>query len=302
MTINLAQISNLLRPGLAAVFGDYPDYPAQWTEIYEKHKSDKATEIEVELKMLGLARLKTEGGSITYDTMGQMYTTSYTSSYRAIGFIITRQAIMDNLYQSQFPMGAKAMKQSLLQTKEILAASIFNNGFDTAYPGGDGQPLFSSSHPITGGVVSNTFAVQADLSETALESGIIATQRYKDAAGLLKSFPVKKLLVPTENMFQSDRLLKSQFRVGTANNDINAVYNMSSVPMGSRVNQFLTDTNAWYLLTECDGAFKYYEREPIEVEINVADFDTKSLKSSAMERYAFGWSNFRGAFGCSGTA
>jgi len=180
MAINTTAIRDLLRPGLAAVFGDYPMYPGQWSEIFEKHTSDKAVEIEVEVKLLGLAQIKAEGASTAYGEMGQRFVTNYVNRYTSIGFIITRQAIKDNLYQSSFPLQAKALRQSMEQTKEVLGASVLNNGFSSNFPIGDGQPLFSTQHPIDNGVVANTFSVQADLNETSLQDAIVGVQRFRD--------------------------------------------------------------------------------------------------------------------------
>lgn len=299
MAINTAAIRSLLRPGLAAVFGDYRDFPAEWTEAFEKHSSDMQQEIEVETKLLGLAQIKTEGASTVYDDMGQRAITNYIHKYVAIGFIITRQAIKDNLYKSAFPLQAKALKSSMAQTKEVLGASIFNNGFSASYPIGDGKPVYSTTHPIDNGTVANTFTVQADLNETSLEQAIIGIANFKDAAGLRKQFKVTKLIVPNGLQFTADRILGSAYRTNTANNDISAVYNMGSVPGGWTMNHYLTDTNAWFLMTDCDGAFKHYEREALETDM-YTDPDTQSVKVSAIERYSFGVSNFRGSWGSSG--
>lgn len=301
MAINTTAIRDLLRPGLAAVFGDYPMYPGQWSEIFEKHTSDKAVEIEVEVKLLGLAQIKAEGASTAYGEMGQRYVTNYVNRYTSIGFIITRQAIKDNLYQSSFPLQAKALRQSMEQTKEVLGASVLNNGFSANFPIGDGQPLFSTSHPIDNGVVANTFSVQADLNETSLQDAIVGVQRFKDAAGLRIMTKPTKLIVPAELQWTATRLLESQFRTATANNDINAIYNNSAVPQGYRVNMFLTDTNSWFLLTDAPNAFKYYEREALETDV-YTDFDTDNLKAKAIERYSFGCSNFRGGWGSQGAS
>lgn len=301
MAINTTAIRDLLRPGLAAVFGDYPMYPGQWSEIFEKHTSDKAVEIEVEVKLLGLAQIKAEGASTAYGEMGQRYVTNYVNRYTSIGFIITRQAIKDNLYQSSFPLQAKALRQSMEQTKEVLGASVLNNGFSSNFPIGDGQPLFSTQHPIDNGTVANTFSVQADLNETSLQDAIVGVQRFKDAAGLRIMTKPTKLIVPAELQWTATRLLESQFRTATANNDINAIYNNSAVPQGYRVNMFLTDTNSWFLLTDAPNAFKYYEREALETDV-YTDFDTDNLKAKAIERYSFGCSNFRGGWGSQGAS
>lgn len=301
MAINTTAIRDLLRPGLAAVFGDYPMYPAQWTEIFEKHTSDKAVEIEVEIKMLGLAQVKAEGASTTYDTMGQRYVTNYVNRYVAIGFIITRQAIKDNLYKSRFPLQAKALKDSFGQTKEVLGAAVLNNGFDSNYPIGDGQPVFSTAHPIDNGTVANTFTVQSQLNETSLQDAIVAVQRFKNAAGLRVMTKPQKLVIPPTLQFTANRLLNSQFRVGTANNDINAINNDSMIPQGYKVNQFLTSDNAWFMLTDAANGFKYYEREAMEIDM-YTDFDNDNVKVRGIERYSFGVSNFRAGFASQGTA
>ena len=299
MTINTTAIRSLLRPGLAAIFGDYSMYPSQWTEIFEKHTSDKAYEIEVEIKLLGLAAIKAEGAPTTYDNMGQRYLTNYVHKYVSIGYIITRQAIKDNLYQAKFPMQAKALKDSMLQTKEVLGASVLNNGFDSNFPIGDGQTLFSTAHPIDNGTVANTFTVQADLNETSLQDAIVGIQRFKDAAGKRVMVKQQKLIVPTPLQWQAERLLKSEFRTATANNDVNAIYTTGAVPKGYRVNQFLTDDDAWFLLTDCPNGFKHYEREALETDV-YTDFDTDNLKAKALERYSFGCTDFRAAWGSQG--
>jgi phage major head subunit gpT-like protein len=233
--------------------------------------------------------------------MGQRYVTNYVNRYTSIGFIITRQAIKDNLYQSSFPLQAKALRQSMEQTKEVLGASVLNNGFSANFPIGDGQPLFSTQHPIENGVVANTFTVQADLNETSLQDAIVGVQRFRDAAGLRIMTKPTKLIVPAELQWTATRLLQSQFRVDTANNDINAIYNNSAVPQGHRVNMFLTDTNSWFLMTDAPNGFKYYEREALETDV-YTDFDTDNLKAKAIERYSFGCSNFRAGWGSQGAS
>ncbi len=300
MTINTGAIQSLLRPGLAAVFGDYEMYPSQWTEIFEKHTSDKAVEIEVETKLLGLAAIRQEGAATLFDDMGQRIVTSYVHKYTSIGFIITAQAMADNLYQSRFPVQAKALKNSMAQTKEVLGASILNNGFSANFPVGDGQALFSTAHPIDTGTYANTFTVQADLNETSLQDAIVAIQVFQDQAGLIVMDKPQKLIVPPALQWTADRLLNSQFRTGTGNNDISAVYNTSAIPQGYRVNQFLTDTNAWFILTNADNGFKYYEREALKTSV-FADFTTDNLLAKAVERFSFGVSNPRGGFGSSGS-
>lgn len=298
--INTTSIQNLLRPGLAAVFGGYPQYPAQWSEIFEKYTSDKGFEIEVEVKLLGLAEIRAEGAATAYDTMGQRYVTNYVHRYVSIGFIITRQAQKDNLYQSQFPLQAMAMRNSMTQAKESLGAAVLNNGFSASFPVGDGQPLYSVSHPLDSGVLANTFSVTTDFNETSLENAIVAIQRFKDIAGLKTMAKPEKLIVAPPNQWAADRVLGSAYRTNTANNDISAVYNTSAIPEGYRVNQFLTSNSNWFIKTDAPNGFKYYEREPLETDV-YTDFDTDNLKAKAIERYSFGVSNVRCTFGAQGS-
>lgn len=300
MTINTGAIINLLRPGLASVFGSDPMYPPQWSEIFEKHTSDKQIELDVEMKMMGLGAIRPEGSPTNYQDMGQRYVTQYVNRYVSAGFVITRAAIKDNLYRAEFPKQAQSLKDSLDQTKEVLGATVINNGFNTSYPGGDGQPLFSASHPIDGGTVSNTFTVQADLNETSLENALVQIQQFQNVAGLRVMVQPKKMIVPPQLQWTANRILNSQFRTGTGNNDISAVYNTNAVPDGYRVNQFLTDTNAWFLLTNAQQGLKYFDREAYETSM-FSDMDTDNLKAKAIARYSFGWSNWRAAFGSSGS-
>ena len=301
MPINTASIASLLRPGLADVFGDFPMYPTQYKEIFETHTSDKAVEVDVEIKLLYQAEIRQEGAGTAYQDMGQRYIFNYVHQYVSTGFIITRQAIKDNLYKSRFPLQAKALRNAFQQTAEVLGISVINNGFDaTNFPQGDGVALFSTAHPIDGGTVANTFTTQADLNETSLQDAINAIQQFKDQAGLIIQTKPTKLIVPTQLQWTADRLLESQFRIGTANNDVNAIVNTSAVPQGYRVNQFITDQNMWLLLTDAPSAFKKYEREPLEIDM-YTDFDNDNLTVKGLERYSFGCSNFRGGFASSGS-
>jgi hypothetical protein len=295
MAINTTAIANLLRPGLSAVFGDYPLYPSQWSDVFETYDSDKAVEIEVEMKMLGLAQIRPEGSPTAVDTMGQRIITNYVHKYVALSFSITRQAIMDNLYKTKFPLMVRALKKSMAQTKEVLAAGILNNGFSASFPIGDGQALFSTAHPIDGNTVANTPSVSADLNEASLEAAIISIQQFKDQAGLIVQTKPEKLVVPPQGQFVAERLLGSAFRTNTANNDISAVYNVSAVPQGYRVNQYLTLPNTWYVITDAPDGFKHFVREPIETDV-YTDFSTDNLLAKAVERYSFGVSNFRAGY------
>lgn len=300
MTINTAAIQSLLRPGLAAIFGDDPMYPPQWTEIFTKHPSDMAVEIDVEVKLMGLAAIRPEGSPTQFQDMGQRYVTSYISRYIAAGFVITRKAIKDNLYKKDFPQQAMTLRDSLDQATEVLGATVLNNGFNANFPIGDGQPIYSTAHPIDGGTVANTFTVQADLNETSLQDALVGIQRFRNLAGLRVMVQPQKMIVPPPLQWTANRLLNSQFRTGTANNDISAVYNVDAVPQGYRVNQFLTDDNAWFVQTNAKNGFKFYDREPYETS-SFVDFATQNLMFQAIRRFAFGVSNFRASFGSSGS-
>lgn len=295
MAINTTAIANLLRPGLSAVFGDYPLYPSQWSDVFEIYDSDKAIEIEVEMKMLGLAQIRAEGSPTATDTMGQRIVTNYVHKYVALSFSITRQAIMDNLYKTKFPLMVRALKKSMAQTKEVLAASILNNGFSASFPIGDGQALYSTAHPIDGNTVANTPSVSTDLNEASLEAAIISIQQFKDQAGLIVQTKPEKLVVPPQGQFVAERLLGSAFRTNTGNNDISAIFNVSAFPQGYRVNQYLTLPNTWYVVTDAPDGFKHFVREPIETDV-YTDFSTDNLLAKAVERYSFGVSNFRASY------
>jgi hypothetical protein len=300
MTINTNQIRNLLRPGLNAVFGDYDSYPAQWSEGYTKHSSKMAFELDVEMKMLGIAGLLAEGAPTAMDTMGQRVISKYVHRYVSIGFSITRQSQRDNLYQSRFPLMAQSLKKSMLAAKEVLGASLFLNGFNAAYPIGDAQPFFSTAHPIDGGTYANTFTVQADLNEASLESAIVQIQQFRDWAGILSKTNPVKLWVPPQLQFTASRLLNSEYRVNTPNNDISAVVHGNYVPEGYKVNQYFSPApNAWYLLTDAPNGLKMFQREDLETDV-YTDFATSNLLCKAIERYSFGVSNARSCFGSQG--
>lgn len=300
MTINTNQIRNLLRPGLSAVFGSYDDYPAMWSEGYSKHTSKLSFELEVEMKMLGMASLLNEGAPTAFDTMGQRVISKYVHRYVSIGFSVTRQAQKDNLYQERFPLMAKSLKKSMLAAKETLGASLFLNGFNAAFPIGDGQPLFSTAHPIDGGTYANTPAVQADLNEASLEAAVVTIQQFRDWAGILVKTNPRMLWVPPALQFTAKRILGSDFRVSSPNNDISAIVAGNYIPEGFKVNQYFNSLpSAWYVMTDAPDAFKYFEREAIETEV-YTDFATSNLLCKAIERYSFGVSNPRGAYGSNG--
>lgn len=297
--LNIAQIPALLRPGLAMVFGMYEQYPEQWQEIFQTYQSDKAVEYEEEMRFTGVAPIRAEGAPTEMDQgIGQRFTYSYRHRYISLGLAITRQAVMDNLYQSKFPMYATALYNSLKQTRNILGAAVLNNGFDNNYPIGDGQPLFATDHPIDGGTIANKPGVPTDLNEAALEQGIIAIQAFRDLANMKVQINPKKLLTGANQQFNSERILKSVFRTNTANNDINAMYSMRSIPEGHVTNQFINvgAGNSWFILTDCDNSLKFYRRESLQTD-SYTDFSTDNVMTKATERYSFGVSNWRGAYG-----
>lgn len=300
MPINTSAIANLLRPGLSAVTGDYNLYPSQWSEIFDTYESDKAVEIEVEVKLLGLAQIRSEGGPTAVDTMGQRIVTNYVHKYVALQTVITRQALADNLYKSKFPIIVRALKKSMAQTKEVLLASVLNNGFLAAFPTGDGQPLFSTAHPIDGGTFANTPSVSNDLSEPALEAGIITIQQFRDQAGLITQNKPQKLIVAPQGQFTAERLLGSAFRTNTSNNDVSAIYNVSAIPQGYRVNQYITLPNFWGIKTDAIDGFKYFLREPLETDV-YAEFSTDNLLTKAVERYSAGVTNIRAMYASGST-
>lgn len=294
--INTGQIRDILRPGLKAVFGNYPTYPEQWKEIFKTYQSDKYQEIDVEMKYLGAADFKAEGQPISTDSMGQRIVTNYIHRTVGLSFAITKEAIQDNLYKNQFPMQAVALRNSLKTTKNILGASVLNNAFDVNYPLGDGQPLCSLSHPIDGGVFANKLPVSVDFSEAAVEAAIIAIQQFPMQSGILSQTMPLKIVVPKELQFAAARLLESSFRVDTANNDINALYHRNYIPQGYVVNQYLTSPTAWFILTDAEEGLKHFQRTPVETDTYV-DFPTDNVMAKASERYSFGCSNPRIIFG-----
>ena len=300
--INTGQIAQLLRPGLKAVFGQYPTYPEQWTEIFKTYQSDKYQEIDVEMKYLGAADIKPEGQPIATDSMGQRIVTNYIHRRVGLSFTITKEAVEDNLYQSQFPQQAVSLRNSLRVTKNILGANILNNAFNAAYPIGDGQPVCSIAHPVDGGTFSNAFSpngATVDFSEAGVEQAIILIQKFPMQSGILSQTMAKKMILPRELQFSASRLLNSAFRVDVANNDINALYHNDYIPEGYRINQFLTSATAWFILTDAEDGLKHFQRTPIETDTYV-DFSTDNIMAKATERYSFGISNPRAIFGSPG--
>lgn len=301
MTTNTGLISSLLRPGLNAIIGQLPTYPDQWTEIFKTYHSDKYQEIDVEMKFLGAADIKAEGANYASDTMAQRIQNSYIHKTIGLSFEITKEAIEDNLYKTQFPQQALSLRNSLRVTKNILGASVLNNAFNNGTLLGDGQPLCSNAHPIDGGTYSNTLAGNAnvDFSEAGLEAAIIAIQKFPMQSGILSQTMAKKIIIPRELQFAASRLLNSQFRTDTANNDINALYHNDYIPDGYRVNQFLLSPTAWFVLTDADNGMKHFQRTSISIDTYVV-FDNDNIKVKASERYSFGCSNPRAIFGSPG--
>lgn len=298
MATTTAQVRDLLLPGLNSIFGDYDQLDTEWSHIFEKHTSKMSAERDVEMKMLTLARFRSEGASVEYDDMGERYTYTYTHVEMGLGFIVTKIAIEDNLYKSQWSPGVRQLKNSMAQTKEVLGANVLNFAADTSglNNGGDGVPLLSVNHPLDVGVNANTFTIASELNETSLQDALVKIGRQRDAAGLLVKIKPKKLVIAPELQFVVDRLLNSTGRVGTADNDENAIKSMGLLRDGYVVNHFLTNTRAWYIINDVPDGLKYFQRRPLETDMFV-DFDTDNLKTKSTERFSFGYSNHRAIFG-----
>ena len=302
MAISRSQLLKELLPGLNALFGmEYKRYGEQHKEIYETESSDRSFEEETKLSGFGTAPVKAEGSAIAYDNAQEAWSTRYNHETIALGFSITEEAVEDNLYDSLSARYTKSLARAMSYTKQVKAASVLNNGFDGNFAGGDGVALFSTAHPtVGGGTNSNTAAVQVDLNETSLEAAVIQISAWTDERGLLIAAKPKKLVIPPALMFVADRLLKTDARVGTADNDINALKNMGSIPGGATVNHFLTDTNAWFLTTDVPNGLKHFVRTPMSTSMD-GDFDTGNVRYKARERYSFGWSDPLGMWGSSGS-
>jgi len=303
MAISRSQLLKELLPGLNALFGmEYAKYGEQHKEVYETESSERSFEEETKLSGFGSAPVKAEGSSIAYDNAQEAWSTRYTHETIALGFSITEEAVEDNLYDSLSARYTKALARAMAYTKQVKAASVLNNGFSASYTGGDGVALFSTSHPLVGGGVnSNTPAVQADLNETSLEAAVIQIAAWTDERGLLIAAKPQKLVIPPALMFVADRLLKTELRVGTADNDINALRSAGSIPGGKTVNNFLTDSNAWFLTTDVPNGMKHFVRTPMSTGMD-GDFDTGNVRYKARERYSFGWSDPLGMWGSSGSS
>ena len=301
MAISRAQLLKELLPGLNALFGlEYAKYGEQHKEIYETETSERSFEEEVKLSGFSAAPVKNEGAAIAYDNAQEAFTARYTHETIALGFSITEEAVEDNLYDSLSSRYTKALARGMAYTKQVKAAAILNTGFTAGVTYGDGVTLFSTAHPlVSGGVNSNRPATAADLNETSLENAVIQIAAWTDERGLLIAAKPKKLVVPPSLQFVATRLLETELRVGTADNDINAIKNNGSIPGGYTVNNYLTDTNAWFLLTDVPNGLKHFVRSPLANSMD-GDFDTGNVRYKARERYSFGVSDPLGVFGSPG--
>ena len=301
MAISRAQLLKELLPGLNALFGlSYATYDQEHKEIYETETSERSFEEETKLSGFSAAPVKNEGSAIAYDNGQEAWTARYNHETIAQGFSLTEEAIEDNLYDSLAARYTKALARSMAYTKQVKAAAVLNNGFTAGYTGGDGVPLFSSAHPlVSGGTNSNIPSTAADLNETSLEAAVIQISLWTDERGLLIAAKPKKLIVPSALQFVATRLLETELRVGTNDNDINAIKNNGSVSEGYTVNHFLTDTNAWFLTTDVPNGMKHFERVPLSQSMD-GDFDTGNVRYKARERYSFGWSDPLGMYGSAG--
>ena len=297
MAISRAQLVKELEPGLNALFGlEYKQYGEQWSEIFDTESSDRAFEEEVMLAGFANANVKPEGQGVTFDDAQETFTARYTNETIALAFAITEEAIEDNLYDRLASRYTKALARSMANTKQVKAAAVLNNGFNASFAGGDGVALFATNHPTIAGTFSNELAVASDLNETSLEQALIDIAAMTDERGLKIAARGMKLVIPSALQFTADRLMKSEGRTGTADNDINAVKNMGMIPEGYTVNHFLTSNKKWFIKTDVPNGLKHFVRSPIKTSME-GDFDTGNVRYKARERYVFGFSDPRGVFG-----
>jgi hypothetical protein len=301
MAISRAQLLKELLPGLNALFGlEYSTYGEQHKEIYETETSERSFEEETKLSGFSAAPVKNEGSALAYDNAQEAWSARYIHETIALGFSLTEEAIEDNLYDSLSARYTKALARAMAYTKQIKAAAVLNNGFSASYTGGDGVALFSNAHPLVGGGTnSNIPPTPADLNETSLEAAVIQIAAWTDERGLLIAAKPIKLVIPPALQFVATRLLETELRVGTADNDINAIKNNGSISGGYTVNNFLTDTNAWFLTTDVPNGMKHFVRTPMSTGMD-GDFDTGNVRYKARERYSFGWSDPLGMYGSAG--
>ena len=303
MAISRQQLAKELEQGLNALFGlEYKNYENQHAEIFDTENSDRAFEEEVMLSGFDKAGVKSEGAAVAYDNAQETFTARYQHETIALAFSLTEEAIEDNLYDKISTRYTKALARSMAQTKQTKAANVLNNAFKASgYNGGDGESLIGNAHPTIAGNLSNRPATLADLSETSLEQAMIDIASFKDERGLKIAAKAMKLIIPSANQFVAERLMKSANRVGTADNDINALRSMGMVPQGYVVNNFLTDDDAFFLKTDVPNGLKHMVRAPIKTAME-GDFETGNMRYKARERYSFGWSDWRGIYGSDGSA
>ena len=302
MAISRSQLLKELLPGLNALFGlEYARYGEEHKELYEIESSERSFEEETKLSGFSAAPVKSEGAAIAYDNAQEAWTTRYSHETIALGFSITEEAIEDNLYDSLSARYTKALARGMAYTKQVKAASVLNNGFSSSYVGGDNVSLFNTAHPlVSGGTNANTPTTQVDLNETSLEAAVIQIAAWTDERSLLIAAKPRKLVVPPALMFVATRLLETKLRVGTNNNDISAINNNGTIPEGYTVNHFLTDVNAWFLLTDVPNGLKHFVRTPLQNSMD-GDFDTGNVRYKSRERYSFGVSDPLGVWGSSGS-
>ena len=303
MAISRAQLLKELLPGLNALFGmEYQKYGEEHAEIFETESSERSFEEETKLSGFGAAPVKNEGAAIAYDNAQEAFTARYNHETISMGFSVTEEAIEDNLYDSLSARYTKALARAMAYTKQVKAATILNSAFDSGTTYGDGVELCSTAHPlVSGGTNSNEPATGADLNETSLEAAVIQIAGWTDERGLLIAAKPRKLVVPADLQFVATRLLDTELRVNTADNDINALRHNGSIPEGYTVNHYLTDTNAWFLLTDVPNGLKHFVRTPMQTSMD-ADFDTGNSRYKARERYSFGVSDPLGIFGSPGAS
>ena len=300
MAISRAQLVKELEPGLNALFGlEYKQYVNEAAEIFDTESSDRAFEEEVMLSGFGNASVKPEGQGVTFDDAQETFTARYTNETIALAFAITEEAIEDNLYDRLASRYTKALARSMANTKQVKGAAVLNNAFNANFAGGDGVALLSTVHPTLSGTFSNELATPAQLNETSLEQALIDIAALTDERGLKIAARGMKLVIPSALQFTADRLMESQGRVGTADNDINAIKNMGMVPQGYTVNHYLTNANKWFIKTDVPNGLKHFVRAPLKTAME-GDFTTGNVRYKARERYSFGFSDWRGIFGSPG--
>jgi hypothetical protein len=301
MAISRAQLLKELLPGLNALFGmEYKRYGEEHKEIYETETSERSFEEETKLSGFSAAPVKNEGNAIAYDNAQEAWTARYTHETIALGFSLTEEAVEDNLYDTLSARYTKSLARAMAYTKQVKAANVLNNGFSGSYAGGDGVALFSNAHPlVTGGTNSNVPGVMTDLNETALENAVIQIAAWTDERGLLIAAKPRKMVIPPALQFVATRLLETEGRVATADNDLNALKNNGSIPEGYAINHFLTDPNAWFLTTDVPNGMKHFVRAPLTTSMD-GDFDTGNVRYKSRERYSFGWSDPLGMWGSEG--